>query len=74
MRRYKQKKNTYLNDLITRKVELRDICSIASHQVAVQNTKDTFVCNDQKIILLTLKLENYGLQSNSKIVVRLISG
>ena len=56
---------TNLNDLIARELEIWDIHSIASHQVAVENTEDGFMSNDKEIILLSLKFKNDGLKTDS---------
>ncbi len=41
------------------------------HEICVEHAQDAFVGNDEKIILLTLKLKNDGLEADGKIVVRL---
>ena len=55
---------TDLNDLIARELEIWDIHSITSHQVAVENTEDGFMSNDKEIILLSLKFKNDGLKTD----------
>lgn len=62
---------THLDDLITRELKERNVCSIASHEVAIQDPQNTLVCNDEQIGLFPLKLENNGFQSNSQVVIRL---
>lgn len=62
----------YLNNLITRELEEWDISSIASHEIAVQNAQYTLVGNNEEIILLSLKLQNDWLKTDSQIMVRLV--
>lgn len=61
--------STYLNNFIPWEFQEGDIGSIAGHEIAVQDPQDTFVGNDQKIILLPLELENDRLKTDSKVVV-----
>lgn len=59
----------YLDNLIAWKLEARNMHSITSHQIAVENSKDRLMSNDQQIILLTLQFENNWFKSDSKVVI-----
>jgi len=37
---------TYFNDLVARERQKGNVSGIASHEVAVEDTKDRLVCND----------------------------
>jgi hypothetical protein len=63
--------STHFNDFIAGELKERNVRRIASHKIAIQNPQDTFVCDDKKIGLFSLKLKNDGLQTNGKVVVRL---
>jgi hypothetical protein len=60
---------TYLDDLITRKLQLGNVLGIARHEIAVENAKDALMGNNQKIVLFALEFQDDGLKSNSEIVV-----
>lgn len=62
----------YLDDLVAWKLQLWNVCGAASHQVAVENAKDTLVCDDKKVVVFALKLKDDGLQADGQIVVRLM--
>jgi len=59
------------DDFVSGELQAGDVCSRASHQVAVQNTKNRLVGDDQKVILLAFKLENDRLETNGKVVIGL---
>jgi hypothetical protein len=42
---------------------------ITGHEVAVKNSEDGLVGNDQEIILLSLELKNDRFKTNCKIVI-----
>lgn len=44
----------YLDNLISREVEARDIGCVASHEVTVKDAKNRFVGDDEKVILFAL--------------------
>ena len=62
---------TYLNNLISREGEEGDVCSVASHQVAVEDSQNTLVGDDEEIVLLSFKLENNRFKSDGDIVIGL---
>jgi hypothetical protein len=59
------------DDLVTGELQAGDVCGGAGHQVAVQDTEDGLVGDDQKIILLALQLENDRLEADRKVVIGL---
>jgi hypothetical protein len=63
------KGSTNLNNLITGELELGNVHRITSHEVAVENSEDGLVSNDQEVIVLSLQLKNDGLKTNGKVVV-----
>ena len=63
--------STYLNNFIARELEEWNVCSVAGHEVTVQDPQDTFVCDDEQISLFSLEFENNRFQANSQIVIRL---
>ena len=65
---------TYLDNLITGKLEFGNVCCIACHEVPVKHTKHGFVGDDQEIVFFALKLENDGLHAYGKVVVRFCTG
>lgn len=58
-----------LDNLITWELQLWDVRGAASHQVAVEDTKNTLMRDDQKIVLFTFKLENDRFKPDCKIMV-----
>lgn len=60
---------TYFDNLISGKFEFGDISSIASHKIAVQDTKDRLVRNDKQIVLFTLQLKNDWFHAYGKIMI-----
>jgi hypothetical protein len=65
---------SYLNDLITREFQEWDVGGVTSHEIAIQDSQDTFVGNDKQIVLLSLQFENHGLKANSEVMIRLSQG
>jgi len=59
------------DDLVARELQAWNVCGRASHQVAVQDSKDGLVGDDQKVILLALELENDRLETDRKVVIGL---
>jgi hypothetical protein len=49
---------SHLDNLVPRERQKWNVSSIASHQIAIQHSQNTFVGYDQEVILLALKLEN----------------
>ena len=66
-----EKTNNNLDDLVAWEFQHGDMHSIASHEITVENTQDRLVGDDQQVILLALKFEDYGLKTDSEIMVRL---
>lgn len=64
-------KYAYLDNLITREFKIGDVGGIAGHQVAVQDAQHRLVRDDQKIILLTLQLENDRFKPDCEIMIGL---
>jgi len=60
-----------LDDLVAGELQAGDVCGRASHEVAVQDTEDGLVGDDQKVILLALELENDRLETDRKVVIGL---
>ena len=60
-----------LDDLVARELQAGDVCGGAGHQVAVEDAEDGFVGDDQEIVLLALKFEDDGFETDGKVVVRL---
>ncbi len=60
---------TYLDDLISWKLETRDLGGIASHQIPVQDSEDALVRHQKEIVLFTFQLQDDGLQANGQVVV-----
>jgi hypothetical protein len=58
-----------LDDFISGKLQERDVCGIACHQIAIQHSQNTLVCDNEEIILLSLQFEDDGLQADSNVVV-----
>jgi hypothetical protein len=65
---------SYLNDLITRKFQEWDVGGVTSHEIAIQDSKNAFVGNDEQIVLLSLQFENHGLKADSEVMIRLLQG
>jgi hypothetical protein len=61
--------STNLNDFIAGKLQLRNVHSITSHQVTVENSEHGLVSNDQEIIVLAFELEDNRLKTDSEIMV-----
>jgi hypothetical protein len=59
------------DDLVTGELQAGNVCGRASHQVAVEDTEDGLVGDDQKVILLALELENDRLEADRKVVIGL---
>lgn len=51
----------YLDDLVTRELELGDVSRVAGHEVAVEDAENALVRDDEEVVLLALELEDYGL-------------
>ena len=62
----------YFDNLVTRKLQLRDVGGAAGHQITIKNTENTLVGNNQEIILFALKFENDGLETDCQVMVRLL--
>jgi hypothetical protein len=65
------KHNAHLDDFIPGEDQAGDVLSGAGHQVSVKDTENALVSDDQKIILLTLQLEDDRLHTDSQVVVAL---
>ena len=63
--------DTDLDNFVSWKRQKWDVCRITGHQVAIQHSQDTLVCDNQQVILLSLQLQNNRFQSNGHVVVRL---
>lgn len=61
-----------LDDFVARELQAGNVCCGAGHQVAVQDAENRLVCDDEKVILLALKLQDDGLKADGEIVVRLL--
>ena len=61
----------YLDDLISWERQVWYISSITGHEVAVQDSENTLMSDDQEIILLSFELQNDGFETDSDIVVGL---
>jgi hypothetical protein len=59
------------DDLVAGELQAGNVCGGARHQVAVQDTEDRLVGDDQKVILLALELENDRLETDREVVIRL---
>lgn len=62
-----------LNDLVTRKLQARNIHRRTVHEIGIQNSENRLVRDDQQIALFTLQLENNWLESHSQIMIGLSS-
>jgi len=58
-----------LDDLVTWELETRNMHSIESHEIAIENSENRFMSNDQEIVLFALQLEDDGFKSNSEVVI-----
>lgn len=63
---------SYLNDLITREFQEWNVSGVTSHEIAIQDSKNAFVGNDEQIVLLSLQFENHGLKADSEVMIRLL--
>jgi hypothetical protein len=61
-----------LDNFITREIDHWNISSRAVHQVGVEHAKHRLMSNDEKIGLFSFELEDDRLQTDGKIVVRLL--
>ena len=61
----------HLNDLIARKGEERNISSVASHEITIEDSKNAFMGNNEQVILLSFKLKYDRLQSHCEVMIRL---
>ena len=59
------------DDLVAGELQARNVRGRTCHQVAVQDTKDGLVRDDQEVILLALELENDRLETNGEVVIGL---
>jgi len=66
-----EKHNAHLDDFIPGEDQAGDVLSGAGHQISVKDTENALVSDDQKIILLTLQLEDDRLHTDSQVVVAL---
>ena len=62
---------TNLDDLVPGEFEAWDVHRIASHEIAVQNSENRLMGNDEKVILLSLQLQNNRFKADGKVMVRL---
>lgn len=62
---------SYLNNLIPRKFQERNIGGVTSHQVAIQDPQDTFMGNDEQVILLSFQFQDDWFKANSEVVIGL---
>lgn len=60
-----------LDDVIAGEFEAGNFHRRAVHQVRVEDTEDRFMSNNEKVGLLALEFENYGLETDCKIVIGL---
>ena len=60
---------TDLDDFISRELQLGNVHCITSHEIAVQNTENRFMSNDEEVIMFTFQLEDDGLKTNGKVMV-----
>jgi hypothetical protein len=63
---------SYLNNLIAREFQERNVGGVTSHEIAIQDSQDAFVGDDKQIVLLSLEFENHGLKTDCKIMIRLL--
>jgi hypothetical protein len=59
------------DDLVAGELQAGNVCGGARHQIAVQDTEDRLVGDDQKVVLLALKLENDRLETDREVVIGL---
>ena len=50
--------NPHLNNLVPREVEIWNVQGITCHEIPVEHAKNGFVCDDEKVVLLALKLKD----------------
>jgi hypothetical protein len=61
----------YLDDFIAWELELRNVGSIASHEIAVQHPENGLVSYNEQIVVLPFEFENDGFEANGKVMVGL---
>jgi hypothetical protein len=59
----------YLDDLVAREFELRNVGGVAGHEVAVENAQDRLVGYYQQVVLFAFQLEDDGFHADSKVVI-----
>ena len=69
--RARPRRGAYLDNLVARELQARDVGRVARHEVAVQYAQHRLVGDDQKVILLALELQDDGLQADREVVVGL---
>lgn len=62
---------THLYDFVTGELEVRNVCGVAGHEVAVEDAEDRLVRDDEEVVLLALELEDDGLEAHGEVVVGL---
>jgi hypothetical protein len=61
--------STHFDNLVAWELQLGNIHSIASHEVAIENSKDGFMSDDKEVIVLPFQFKDNRLKTNSKVVV-----
>lgn len=63
--------STYLNDFITRKQEKRNVRRVTGHEITIQHSQDTFVGDDEKVVLFSFEFKDNGLEAHGDVVIGL---
>lgn len=63
---------SYLNNLIPRELQKRNIGSVTGHEVAIQDPQDAFMGDDEQVILLPLQFQNDRFEADSEVVIGLL--
>jgi hypothetical protein len=62
---------SYLNNFVTRELQEGNIGSVTGHEVTIQDSQDTFMGDDEKVVLLSLQFQDNWLEAHSEVVIGL---
>jgi hypothetical protein len=62
---------TNLNDFVTGELEAWDMHRIAGHEIAVEDSKNRLMGNDEEIILFSFEFEDDRLKTDGEIMIGL---
>jgi len=61
--------STRLDDLVAWEFQLGNVHSITGHKVAIENSENRLMSNDEEVVLLSFELEDNRFEANRKVMV-----